>query len=188
MAAKIWAYSEVSSLYDAPIKEQELLKSEKPSRGYLEMIFKRFTDEAMKCVMLAEEETRRIGDVLLGTVKVLVGLLLGPENIAAKVLKSMGIIINAEDMRKEADKIIVLRHGYAVPKEVEKSEIAAIHIPFTPYGWRMLELAYQEARKLGRYLFSYMSTFDKFHFNVLTNVSVSNIYIYGSVASSACFY
>lgn len=112
------------------------------------MIFKRFTDEAMKCVMLAEEETRRIGDVLLGTVKVLVGLLLGPENIAAKVLKSMRIIINAEDVRKEADKIIVLRHGYAVPKEVEKSEIAAIHIPFTPDGWRMLELAYQEARKL----------------------------------------
>ncbi|CAH8354575.1 unnamed protein product [Eruca vesicaria subsp. sativa] len=96
----------------------------------------------------------------------------------------MGIIINAEDVRKEADKIIEKSHGYAVPKEVEKTEITAIDIPFTHDGWRMLELVYEEARKLehnyigsGHLLLAFMSDERCLAYLVLANLgaNASNI-------------
>lgn len=112
----------------------------------------------MKAIMLAEEDTRRFGHVYVATDHILVGLLLGPENIAAKVLESIGI--NAKDARVEAIKIVGQR-GFNEPIEVEKMGIRAINITFGPCAKHILELSYEEARKLGKYFsIFYMSKFD----------------------------
>ncbi|KAG7647105.1 Clp N-terminal domain superfamily [Arabidopsis thaliana x Arabidopsis arenosa] len=54
------------------------------------MLFERFTEETMKAIMLAKEETRRFGHVYVTTDHILVGLLLGPRNIAAKEARKLG--------------------------------------------------------------------------------------------------
>ncbi|KAG7597823.1 Clp N-terminal domain superfamily [Arabidopsis suecica] len=138
------AARKAAALHESRRKEFLLLR--KPSRLFLRMLFERFTEEAMKAIMLAEEDTRRFGHVYVATDHILVGLLLGPENIAAKVLESIGI--NAKDVRVEAIKIVGQR-GFNEPIEVENLEIRAINIPFGPRAKHILELSYEEARKLG---------------------------------------
>ncbi|XP_049367381.1 ATP-dependent Clp protease ATP-binding subunit ClpA homolog CD4A, chloroplastic-like [Solanum verrucosum] len=60
----------------------------------------RNTKKAVKVIMLAQEEARRLGHNLIGTEQILLGLIGGT---AAKVLKSMGI--NLRDARIEVEKI-----------------------------------------------------------------------------------
>ena len=53
-------------------------------------MFERFTEKAIKVVMLAQEEARRLGHNFVGTEQVLLGLIGEGTGIAAKVLKSLG--------------------------------------------------------------------------------------------------
>lgn len=100
------------------------------------MMFERFTEKAIKVVMLAQEEARRLGHNFVGTEQVLLGLIGESTGIAAKVLKSMGVTL--KDARVEVEKIIGRGSGFV-----------AVEIPFTPRAKRVLELSLEEARQLG---------------------------------------
>ena len=62
-------------------------------------MFERFTEKAIKVIMLAQEEARRLGHNFVGTEQVLLGLIGEGTGIAAKTLKSMGV--NLKDARVE---------------------------------------------------------------------------------------
>ncbi|RWW26945.1 hypothetical protein GW17_00008645 [Ensete ventricosum] len=108
----------------------------KASRGVAKAMFERFTEKAIKVIMLAQEEARRLGHNFVGTEQILLGLIGEGTGIAAKVLKSMGI--NLKDARVEVEKIIGRGSGFV-----------AVEIPFTPRAKRVLELSLEEARQLG---------------------------------------
>ncbi|PPS12163.1 hypothetical protein GOBAR_AA08494 [Gossypium barbadense] len=106
------------------------------SRCVPKAMFERFTEKAIKVIMLAQEEARRLGHNFVGTEQILLGLIGEGTGIAAKVLKSMGI--NLKDARVEVEKIIGRGSGFV-----------AVEIPFTPRAKRVLELSLEEARQLG---------------------------------------
>ena len=54
-------------------------------------MFERFTEKAIKVIMLAQEEARRLGHNFVGTEQILLGLIGEGTGIAAKTLKSMGV-------------------------------------------------------------------------------------------------
>ncbi|MFN8673200.1 MAG: ATP-dependent Clp protease ATP-binding subunit [Candidatus Sericytochromatia bacterium] len=99
-------------------------------------MFERFTEKAIKVIMLAQEEARRLGHNFVGTEQILLGLIGEGTGIAAKVLKSLGVSL--KDARVEVEKIIGRGSGFV-----------AVEIPFTPRAKRVLELSWDEARQLG---------------------------------------
>ena len=99
-------------------------------------MFERFTEKAIKAIMLGQEEARRLGHNFVGTEQVLLGLIGEGTGVAAKTLKSMGV--NLKDARAEVEKIIGRGSGFV-----------AVEIPFTPRAKRVLGLAWDEARQLG---------------------------------------
>ena len=66
-------------------------------------MFERFTEKAIKVIMLAQEEARRLGHNFVGTEQILLGLIGEGTGIGPKVLKSMGV--NLKDARVEVEKI-----------------------------------------------------------------------------------
>ena len=100
------------------------------------LMFERFTEKAIKVIMLAQEEARRLGHNFVGTEQILLGLIGEGTGIGPKVLKSMGV--NLKDARVEVEKIIGRGSGFV-----------AVEIPFTPRAKRVLELSLEEARQLG---------------------------------------
>nr|YP_009550163.1 ClpC [Tisochrysis lutea]AUM82471.1 ClpC [Tisochrysis lutea] len=99
-------------------------------------MFERFTKKAIKVIMLAQEEARRLGHNFVGTEQILLGLIGEGTGIGPKVLKSMGVTL--KDARIEVEKIIGRGSGFV-----------AVEIPFTPRAKRILELSLEEARQLG---------------------------------------
>lgn len=99
-------------------------------------MFERFTEKAIRVIMLAQEEARRLGHNFVGTEQVLLGLIGEGSGVAAKTLKSMGV--NIKDARAQVEKIIGRGSGFV-----------AVEIPFTPRAKKVLELSWDEARQLG---------------------------------------
>ncbi len=99
-------------------------------------MFEHFTDGAIRVVMLAQEEARRLGHNLVGTEQILLGLIGEEKGIAAAVLTELGVTL--QTARIEVEKIIG-RGTRPVPAE----------LPFTPKAKRIFEQSFQEARKLG---------------------------------------
>lgn len=99
-------------------------------------MFERFTEKAIKVIMLAQEEARRLGHNFVGTEQILLGLIGEGTGVAAKTLKSLGVTLR--DARVEVEKIIGRGSGFV-----------AVEIPFTPRAKRVLELSWDEARQLG---------------------------------------
>lgn len=114
-------------------------RQRKSRRFVPKAMFERFTEKAIKVIMLAQEETKRLGHTFVGTEQLLLGLIGEGTGIAAKVLKSRGI--NLKAARIEMEKIIG-RGGGIVPEP----------IPFTPLAKRVLEISLEEARQLGKSL------------------------------------
>ena len=54
-------------------------------------MFERFTEKAIKVIMLAQEEARRLGHNFVGTEQVLLGLIGESTGVGAKALKTMGV-------------------------------------------------------------------------------------------------
>ena len=73
-------------------------------------MFERFTERAIKVIMLAQEEARRLGHNFVGTEQLLLGLIGENTGIAAKVLKTMGA--NLKQARWEVEKIIGRGSGF----------------------------------------------------------------------------
>jgi ATP-dependent Clp protease ATP-binding subunit ClpC len=99
-------------------------------------MFERFTEKAIKVIMLAQEEARRLGHNFVGTEQILLGLIGENTGAGSKVLKSMGV--NLKDARIEVENFIGRGSGFV-----------AVEIPFTPRAKRVLELSLEEARQLG---------------------------------------
>ncbi|MBD1815193.1 ATP-dependent Clp protease ATP-binding subunit [Microcoleus vaginatus DQ-U2] len=99
-------------------------------------MFERFTEQAIKAIMLAQEEARRLGHNFVGTEQILLGLVGEGTGIAAKVLLDMGL--NLKEARNEIENIIGRGSGFLPPE-----------IPFTPRVKRIFETALNEARQLG---------------------------------------
>ena len=105
-------------------------------------MFEHFTSEAIKVVMLAQEEARRLGHNFVGTEQILLGLIGEGTGVAAKVLTDLGVTL--KDARREVERIIGRGSGF-VPTE----------IPFTPKVKSLFEQSFKEARTLGH---NYIST------------------------------
>ena len=99
-------------------------------------MFERFTEKAIKVVMLSQEESRRMGHNFVGTEQILLGLIGEGTGVAFKVLRDEGI--NLKDARMEIERIIGRGSGFV-----------AVEIPFTPRAKRVLENSIEESRDLG---------------------------------------
>src|SRR5919202_5078836 len=99
-------------------------------------MFEHFTQRAVKAIMLAQEEARRLGHDLVGTEQILLGLIGEGTGVAAVVLNNLGITL--EKARKEVEKIIGRGSGFVQAE-----------LPFTPKAKRIFEQSFKEARQLG---------------------------------------
>jgi ATP-dependent Clp protease ATP-binding subunit ClpC len=99
-------------------------------------MFERYTEKAIKVIMLSQEESRRLGHNFVGTEQILLGSIGQGTGIAAKVLRSMGV--NLKDARIEVEKIVGRGSGFV-----------ALEIPFTPGAKRVLDFAQAESKELG---------------------------------------
>lgn len=99
------------------------------------MMFERFSEKAIKVIMLAQEESRRLGHGYVGTEMLTVGVMAENSGTAARVLKKLGV--NAKDLRKAVEEMIGRGQGQV-----------QVEIPFTPAAKRVLSEALEEATKL----------------------------------------
>ncbi|MFF1443131.1 Clp protease N-terminal domain-containing protein [Streptomyces sp. NPDC058295] len=99
------------------------------------MPFERFTVEARKVVVTAQEEARLLNHHYIGTEHILLGLLDAPDSMAAKVLHQLGY-------DKEAARVDIA----AVVKP--GTQQLSGHIPFAPRAKKTLDLALREALQL----------------------------------------
>ena len=73
-------------------------------------MFERFTEKAIKVVMLSQEESRRLGHNFVGTEQILLGLIGEGTGVAFKVLRDEGL--NLKDARLEIERIIGRGSGF----------------------------------------------------------------------------
>ncbi|NET00868.1 MAG: ATP-dependent Clp protease ATP-binding subunit [Sphaerospermopsis sp. SIO1G1] len=99
-------------------------------------MFEHFTSEAIRVIMLAQEEARRLGHNFVGTEQILLGLMGEGTGVAAKVLAELGVTL--KDARREVEKIIGRGSGFVPPE-----------IPFTPKVKSLFEQSFREAHSLG---------------------------------------
>ena len=71
-------------------------------------MFERFTEKAIKVIMLAQEEARRLGHNFVGTEQILLGLIGEGTGVAAKVLKSMGSISRMRGLKLRKSLVVDL--------------------------------------------------------------------------------
>jgi ATP-dependent Clp protease ATP-binding subunit ClpC len=98
-------------------------------------MFERFTDRARRVVVLAQEEARISNHDYIGTEHFLLGLIHEEDGIAARVLGSLGVSMEAARMRIER----LVGRGEAIPTD---------EMPFTPRAKKVLELSLREALQL----------------------------------------
>ena len=97
-------------------------------------MFEYFTDKAIKAVVLAQEEARRMKQNLVGSEQVLLGLIAEESSDAAKLLNQMGVKL--KDARQVVEGLVGSGSGN-VPS----------NIPFTPRAKRIFEQALEIARQ-----------------------------------------
>ncbi len=100
-------------------------------------MFEKFTEGAIKVIMLSQEEARRMGHNFVGTEQLFLGVVGQRQGMGAKALKSFGITL--KKARKEVENYIGRGTGYV-----------ASEIPFTPRAKRVLEMAVQEGKDIGQ--------------------------------------
>jgi ATP-dependent Clp protease ATP-binding subunit ClpA len=99
-------------------------------------VFERFTEAARQVVVKAQEEARTLGHDWIGTEHLLLGLLFEQDQIAGRVLRSVGV--TSERVR---DLLVT-----SVGRGEEPSEG---WIPFTPRAKKVMELGLREALSVG---------------------------------------
>ncbi|KAK8615117.1 hypothetical protein V6N13_068902 [Hibiscus sabdariffa] len=99
----------------------------------------RFTEEAIEAIMLARDESRRLGHNHIGTEQILLGLIGEGTGITAKVVESMGIKL--KDAREQVGKICPRGRG-----------CFAVGFPFTSLATSALLHSLEHARKRGHNL------------------------------------
>ena len=100
-------------------------------------MFEKFTEGAIKVIMLSQEEARRMGHNFVGTEQLLLGVVGQRQGLGAKALRSLGITL--KKARREVENYIGRGTGFVVSE-----------IPFTPRAKRVLEMAVQEGKDIGQ--------------------------------------
>jgi hypothetical protein len=100
-------------------------------------MFERFTNQARRVVVLAQEESRQLNHNYIGTEHLLLGLLHEGKGTGARALESMDITLEAA--RREVETRI--GRGKQEPSG---------RIPFTPRAKKSLELSLRESLALGQ--------------------------------------
>lgn len=95
-------------------------------------MFNRFTDEARRTVVLAQEEARSLEHGYIGTEHLLLGMLQSGTGMAADVLRSLAV--SCDDVRAQV--VEMVGRGEGEPPA---------QIPFTPRAKKVLELALRES-------------------------------------------
>src|SRR4030067_882357 len=98
--------------------------------------FEKFTERARRVLTAAQEEAQHLNHNYIGTEHILLGLIREEEGVAAKVLVSMGVTLSKV---RSAVEYIIGRGEKATTGE----------IGLTPRAKRVIELAIDEARRLG---------------------------------------
>ena len=98
--------------------------------------FEKFTERARRVLTAAQEEAQHLNHNYIGTEHILLGLIREEEGVAAKVLVSMGVTLSK--VRSAVEYII---------GRGEKASTGEIGL--TPRAKRVIELAIDEARRLG---------------------------------------
>ena len=100
-------------------------------------MFEKFTEGAIKVIMLSQEEARRMGHNFVGTEQLLLGVIGQRHGIGARALKKLKVTL--KKARKEIELYIGRGTGFV-----------ASDIPFTPRAKRVLEMAVHEGKDLGQ--------------------------------------
>ena len=100
-------------------------------------MFEKFTEGAIKVIMLSQEEARRMGHNFVGTEQLLLGVIGQRHGIGARSLKKLKVTL--KKARKEIELYIGRGTGFV-----------ASEIPFTPRAKRVLEMAVHEGKDLGQ--------------------------------------
>jgi ATP-dependent Clp protease ATP-binding subunit ClpC len=95
-------------------------------------MFERFTDQAHRAVVLAQEEARMLNHNWIGTERLLLGLIREGDGVAARALRSLGTSLEA--VRQQVGEII----GWG-------EQAPSGHMSFTPGTKKVMELAFREA-------------------------------------------
>ena len=103
-------------------------------------MFERFTEKAIKVIMLAQEEARRLGHNFVGVEFIFLGLIGEATGIASQVLRQQGITL--KNARIEVEKILGKGSGIS-------PEMNPVDIPFTESAKLVLNSALSFADKLG---------------------------------------
>ena len=104
-------------------------------------MFSRFTERARRVLALAQQEAVRLGHDYIGTEHLLLGLIHEGEGVAAKALGSLNIQLEAVRNRVE--------------QMIGRGQPAGREITYTPRSKKVIELAMEEALRLGH---SYVGT------------------------------
>jgi len=99
-------------------------------------MFEKFTEGAIKVIMLAQEEARRMGHNFVGTEQLLLGVIGQRHGIGGRALAQVNVTL--KKTRKEIEKYIGRGTGFV-----------ASEIPFTPRAKRVLEMSIHEGQDLG---------------------------------------
>ena len=109
-------------------------------------MFQRFSDQARRVVVLAQEEARMLNHNSIGTEHLLLGLIREEEGIAARVLRSLGLDLAAV-RQQVADIVGQGKQGQGEQGQDEQGQPE--QIPFTPRAKKALELSLREALQVG---------------------------------------
>lgn len=99
-------------------------------------MFEKFTEGAIRIIMGAQEEARRMGHGYVGTEQLILGIIGQRRGIAGLVLYEQGIRLKA--FRREVEKHVGRGKGFV-----------GGDIPFTPRAKLVLEIAINEGRDMG---------------------------------------
>ncbi|MBE7385762.1 MAG: hypothetical protein F6J95_030770 [Leptolyngbya sp. SIO1E4] len=105
-------------------------------------MFAQFNEKAVSVILIAQEESRRLGHNFVGTEQILLGLIREGTGIAAPVLAELGIRL--EDARSQIENLIGRGSGNI-----------AVEIPFTARARAVLEMAKEISSEMNH---SYIGT------------------------------
>ena len=98
---------------------------------------KRFTENAQKIILIAQEEAKRLNHDYVGTEHIMLGLTALEGTVSNKILASLGITFRK--VRLEIEKMVGVGDAVMLLGE----------IPFTPRAKKVLEFAVEESQSLG---------------------------------------
>lgn len=98
---------------------------------------KRFTENAQKIILIAQEEAKRLNHDYVGTEHILLGLSALEGTVSNKILSGLGVTFRK--VRQEIEKMVGIGDTIMLLGE----------IPFTPRAKKVLELSVEESQMLG---------------------------------------